>query len=56
MGIYQALYDLINSYVFGGGIVAGSVQELATVLISLAGCLFLVALPFILVWKIIKLF
>ena len=56
MGIYQAIYDLINTYVFGSGIVAGSFQELATILISLCACLFIVALPFILVWRIIKLF
>ena len=56
MGIYQSLYDLINTYIFGSGIVAGSVHELATVLLSLTGCIFLLSLPFVLVFKIIRLF
>lgn len=56
MGIYQGIYDLINTYVFGSGIVAGSFQELATILISLLACIFLISLPFILVFKIIKIF
>lgn len=54
MNIYQSLYDLLNTYVFGNSIVANSVQDLATTLISLCGTIFLVAIPFLVVWKIIK--
>lgn len=54
MSIYQGLYNLINQYIFGNSIVANSVQDLATTLISLSGCIFLIAVPFMLVWKVIK--
>lgn len=55
MNIYQSIYDLINTYVYGGEIVAGSYMELVAILFSTAACLFLMALPFIVVWRIIKL-
>lgn len=54
MNIYQSLYDTLNTYVFGNSIVANSVQDLATTLISLGGTIFLVAIPFLVVWRIIK--
>lgn len=55
MSIYQSLYDLINTYIFGSSIVAGSFQELVAILFSTFGCVFLVALPFMVVWRLIKL-
>ena len=42
MNIYQSFYDLINQYVFGNSIV------------STIAVIFVVALPFMLVWKVIK--
>lgn len=54
MNIYQTLYDIINQYVFNNSIVVNSVQDLATTLISLAGTIFVIAIPFILVWRVIK--
>lgn len=54
MNIFQSLYDTLNTYVFGNSIVANSVQDLATTLISLIGTIFLVSIPFLVVWKIIK--
>lgn len=53
MSIYNALYNLINEYIFGNAIVAGSPEELATTLLSLAGCIFVFSLPFVVVWKLI---
>ena len=47
MNIYQNLYDLINTYVFGNSIVVGSYEELVTILFSTLGCLALVSLPFV---------
>ena len=55
MNIYQALYDLVNQYVYGNSIVVGSHQDLVAVFIATCGCIFLVALPFLLVYKILKL-
>lgn len=54
MNIYQSLYDLLNEFVFGNAIVAGSHQDLVATLISTCGVVFLVSLPFLLVWKVIR--
>lgn len=54
MNIYQSLYDLVNTYVYGNTIVAGSVADLVATLIGTCGCLFLVSLPFLLVWRIAR--
>lgn len=54
MSIYQEIYNLINTYIFGGLITAGSHQELVAILLSSAACIFIFALPFTIVLKIIK--
>lgn len=54
--IYQALFDLINTYVYGGSVVAGSYQELVCIAVSTAATLFMIALPFLVVWRFIRLF
>lgn len=53
MGIYQGIYDLVHQYVYGG-IQLTTDMELVATLISTCGSIFLVALPFTIVWKIIK--
>lgn len=53
MSIYQGLYDLVHQYVYGG-LQLTTDMELVATLISTMGCVFLVALPFAIVWKIIK--
>lgn len=55
MNIYQTLYDLINNYVFAGEIVAETVPDLVTTLLSTCGTIFVVAIPFILIWKLLTL-
>lgn len=55
MSIYQSLYDLIVTYIFGGSVDVASVQELACTLFALGGSLFVLAIPFIVVLKVIKL-
>lgn len=52
--IYQTCYDLINTYVFGGTVVANTYQDLICIAFSAAACIFLMSLPFLLVWIIIK--
>lgn len=54
MSIYNNLFELVNTYIFGGLIVDGSYEELIAIVVSSFGCIFLVALPFLLVWRIIK--
>lgn len=52
--IYDNLYNLIQTYIFGGNALTTN-QDLITTLISTMGCVFLVALPFCVVWKVCKL-
>lgn len=54
MSIYQSLYDLIAQYVYGG-VELTTHMDLVCVLIATLGCLFVVALPFAVVWLVIKL-
>ena len=53
--IYNTLYDLVNSYIFVGNVLVGSYQELVCIIVSVIGCLFVFSIPFILVYRIIKL-
>lgn len=54
MNIYGTLYELLETYVFGGEIVAETMQDLVATLMSTAGTIFLVAIPFMVVWFVIK--
>lgn len=54
MSIYTDIYNLINTYIFGGLIEAGTHQELVAILLSTVACIFVFSLPFLLVWKILK--
>lgn len=49
MSIYQNLYDLIQTYIFGGVIDPGSYSELVAILCTTIGCLFCLAIPFVVV-------
>lgn len=52
-GIYQLCKDLMATYVFGG-VTVGSYEELVSILFSTCACLFVVAIPFIVVYLVIK--
>lgn len=54
MNIYQGLYDLINQYVFNNTIVVGTHQDLVCIMLSTIGWVFLTLLPFLIVWRFIK--
>lgn len=54
MGIYQTIYDLIVTYIFGS-VTPGTYQDLVTIFLSSCAVLFVFSLPFIVVWRIIKL-
>lgn len=53
MSIYQNLFDLIHSHIYGGVTLTPDMNLVCT-LISTIGCVFLVSLPFLLVWKVIR--
>lgn len=52
MSVYQSFYDLITEYIFGGGTLSANADLIATAIASV-GVVFLVAMPFILVYKVI---
>lgn len=54
ISIYQRLFELIHEYVYGNVELTNDMNLVCT-LLSTAGSIFLVALPFILVWNVIKL-
>lgn len=54
MSIYQNIYDLIIQYIYGGGVLTAD-MELVTVTLATMACVFVFALPFLVVWKVIRL-
>lgn len=52
--MYQIIYDLFVSSFFAGAVVTGEMQLVAT-LVAVASCLFVFSIPFMVVWKVIKL-
>lgn len=55
MSIYQNIFDLIVTHIYGGVALTADMNLVCT-LISTIACLFCVAIPFIVVIRIIKLF
>ena len=54
MSIYQDCFDLIQQYIYGGVELTSDMSLVATTL-STTACVFVFALPFLVVWKVIKL-
>lgn len=55
-GIYTQLYDLLHQYIFGLGVELSNYQDLVLIFLSTCGSLFVAFLPFLLVWRVLKLF
>ena len=53
MSIYQSIFDVIHTYIYGGVTLTADMNLVCT-LISTLACLFAVSLPFVLVWKVIS--
>lgn len=54
MNIYDNIYQVIETYIYGGDSSASPEMQLVCILISTIGCIFVVSLPFLVVWKAIK--
>lgn len=52
-GIYLALYELMQHAFYGAAVLTGW-QELVLTTLATIGCLFVFAVPFIVVYKVIK--
>lgn len=55
VNIYDAIFNLIQAYLFGGSLLEGSPQELITVLLSSFATIFIFSIPFFVVKKVIEL-
>lgn len=55
MNIYQSIYELLNTYIFGGSVLQGSYQELVCIAVATCACIFVFAIPFLVAWSVIKL-
>lgn len=53
MGIYQSLFDLLHTHIYGGVTLTADMNLTCTIL-STIGAVALVAMPFCVVWKMIK--
>lgn len=53
VNIYQNCYELIHNYIFGGATLTSN-TELITIALASAASIFCFAVPFMVVWKVIK--
>lgn len=53
MIIYDSLFNLLESYIFGT-VTSGTYEELVCIIGATIGSLFLVSLPFIVVWRMLS--
>lgn len=52
--IYTTIYQLLESILFGS-VTAGTYPDMICVMVSTFACLFMIAVPFIVVYKVIQL-
>lgn len=52
--VYDTIYNLIETFIFGGSIEVGSYQDLTATILSSIICVLVFALPFLIIWKVIK--
>lgn len=53
MNIYQDIFYIIQEYIFGGQALTAH-QDLVAVTLATIGCVFTFSIPFMVVWKVIK--
>ena len=54
--MYYELYDLLGGYLYGADAVLTGDQTLTLTMISTIGALFIISVPFLVVWRCIKVF
>lgn len=55
-GIYPSIYLLLQTYIYGADAVLTGDQTLTLTVLATAACIFLISIPFVLVWQFLKLF
>lgn len=53
MNIYQDIFDIVKQYIFGGVELTAN-MDLVAITLSTIGCVFVFSLPFLIVWRLIK--
>ena len=54
--MYYDLFNMLSEYIYGAGAVLSADQSLVLTTLSTIGVLFVVAFPFVVVWRVIRLF
>lgn len=52
--MYNELYNLLQQHIYGLDAVLTGDQTLTLTILATTGCIFLVSLPFIIVWKVVR--
>lgn len=53
MNIYQDIYDIIIQYIYNNADLTAH-MDLVAVTLSTIGCIFVFAVPFIVIWRLIR--
>lgn len=53
MDIYSDIYNIIVEFIYGGNI--NEFSDLTATLLATIGCVFVFSVPFMVIWKVIKL-
>lgn len=53
--MYFQLYTILQQYIYGVDVVLTEFQDLTLTLLSSMGVIFVVSLPFLLVWRVVRL-
>lgn len=53
MNIYQDIYDIIIQYIYNNAEITAH-MDLVAVTLSTIGCIFVFAVPFIVIWRLIR--
>lgn len=54
--MYYNLFNLLAGYIYGADAILTGDQELTLTIISTLGVLFVVCLPFLVIWRFIRMF
>lgn len=55
-GMYYVLFDMLSGYIYGTNAVLTGDQQLTLTLICTIGALFVVAMPFLVTWRFVRMF
>ena len=53
--MYQSLFELLHTYIYAGEVLTSDMSLVCTLLASI-GCIFVVSIPFLVVYKILSFF